>query len=103
MQYLKTRYREPLTLATIAAHTGMNPSALCRHFRRHTGKTLTAVLNEIRIAHACQQLYTTNRSISAIAWESGFASQTHFNRQFRTLTGQTPGQYRKNSRSDVTA
>ena len=103
MQYLKNRYSEPLTLATIAAHTGMNPSALCRHFRQHTGKTLTAVLNEIRIAHACRQLYTTNRSISAIAWESGFSSQTHFNRQFRTLTGQTPGQYRKNSRSDVTS
>ena len=99
--YLTEHFRDTLTLERLAREIGMNPSALCRHFRRRTGKTLFAVLNEIRISHACRLLRDTQQAISAIAWESGFANLSHFNRQFMSLTGQTPGEYRKNIRSKV--
>ncbi|MCZ4065022.1 AraC family transcriptional regulator [Oxalobacter aliiformigenes] len=99
--YLTEHFRDPLTLERLAREIGMNPSALCRHFRQRTGKTLFAVLNEIRISHACRLLRDTQQAISAIAWESGFANLSHFNRQFKSLTGQTPGEYRKNIRSKV--
>lgn len=99
--YLTEHFRDPLTLERLAREIGMNPSALCRHFRQRTGKTLFAVLNEIRISHACRLLRDTQQAISAIAWESGFANLSHFNRQFKSLTGQTPGEYRKNIRREV--
>ena len=99
--YLTEHFRDTLTLERLAREIGMNPSALCRHFRRRTGKTLFAVLNEIRISHACRLLRDTQQAISAIAWESGFANLSHFNRQFKSLTGQTPGEYRKNIRREV--
>ena len=99
--YLTEHFRDTLTLERLAREIGMNPSALCRHFRQRTGKTLFAVLNEIRISHACRLLRDTQQAISAIAWESGFATLSHFNRQFKSLTGQTPGEYRKNIRSKV--
>ena len=99
--YLTEHFRDTLTLERLAREIGMNPSALCRHFRQRTGKTLFAVLNEIRISHACRLLRDTQQAISAIAWESGFANLSHFNRQFKSLTGQTPGEYRKNIRSGV--
>ena len=99
--YLTEHFRDTLTLERLAREIGMNQSALCRHFRQRTGKTLFAVLNEIRISHACRLLRDTQQAISAIAWESGFANLSHFNRQFKSLTGQTPGEYRKNIRSKV--
>lgn len=99
--YLTEHFRDTLTLERLAREIGMNPSALCRHFRQRTGKTLFAVLNEIRICHACRLLRDTQQAISTIAWESGFANLSHFNRQFKSLTGQTPGEYRKNIRSKV--
>ena len=79
----------------------MNPSALCRHFRQRAGKTLFAFLAGIRLENACRLLQETQLPVSAIAWETGFAKLSHFNRQFKALTGQTPGEYQKNVRSRV--
>ena len=100
-RYLREHFRENLCLQAIAREACMNPSALCRHFRQRTGKTLFAFLAGIRIENACRLLLETRLSVSAIAWETGFANLSHFNRQFKSLTGQTPGEYRKNIRSGV--
>lgn len=49
-----------------------------------------------RIFKARDLLLYTNESIAAIAEQCGYNNTEHFCRQFRKITGSTPGQFRKN-------
>lgn len=99
--YLQQHFSKPLVLESVAQNMGMHPSALCRRLKRETGQTLFAWLNAIRVKNACRLLQETSLAVSIIAWESGFANLSHFNRQFKAVTGQTPGAYRKRVRLDM--
>ena len=92
---LKNRFREPVSLDGIADTIGMNAAAMCRHFKQQTGKTVFQYLSRIRIGHACRLLTETGLSISRIAWESGYTNLSHFNRQFKQITGHTPSGYKR--------
>ena len=54
------------------------------------------VLNEIRIEYACKLLLHSNLTISEIAYEVGYNNLSYFNKVFKTITKQTPIEY-KNS------
>lgn len=71
----------------------MSPTALCRYFKKHTGKTLFAFLNEIRIGHACKLMIEENVSISNASYESGYNNLSHFNYQFKRMKKVTPSEY----------
>ena len=93
---LKNTFRQTVSLNDIAQKIGMNPNAVCRLFKRSTGKTVMQYLSRLRINNACRLLIETGWPVSRIAWESGYSNLSHFNRQFRQLTGQTPSEYRQN-------
>ncbi len=88
-------FRESLSLNDIAGKIGMNANAMCRLFKRETGKTVFHTLARVRIDNACRLLIDTGWPVSRIAWESGYANLSHFNRQFRKMTGQTPTEYKQ--------
>lgn len=91
--YIHQHYQENISLQQIADHVGMNPSALCRYYKRLTRKTLFEYLTDIRIAYATKLLAYRNMAISQIAYDCGFNNISYFNRQFKALTGKTPGEY----------
>ena len=93
--YLLEQYALPITLETVADVANLSPGAFCRFFKLHTRKTFSGVLNEIRIENACRLLHQSNQSISQIAFVCGYTSLSNFNRQFKGITGLTPGQYLK--------
>jgi AraC-like DNA-binding protein len=43
---------------------------------------------------ACQLLVSSNLALAQVADRCGFADQSHFTRDFRSLTGMTPRAYR---------
>ncbi len=92
--YLYKKFRDEITLGEIAKYAHQNPTALCRTFKRETGKTIFQFLNKIRVENACKLLLETDMSISQVAYESGFTNLPHFNNQFRALIGRTPTEYR---------
>jgi AraC-like DNA-binding protein len=69
------------------------PTAFCRYFKKHPGKTFLSFLNEIRIGHACKLMLENNMSVSSASLESGFNNLSHFNGQFKRIMNQTPTQY----------
>lgn len=95
MDYINQYYQNDITLDMIADHVGMNPSALCRYFKRKTGKKLFDFVTELRVAFAAKLLINSNISISKIAYDCGYNNLSHFNRQFKTVTSTTPTEYRK--------
>lgn len=64
-------------------------------FRKALGRTFSRYLSEVRIRESKKLLATTNHSIEQIAEEVGFSTASHFIYSFRSHTGITPLQYRK--------
>lgn len=95
---LDTHYREPHDLKELAHKARVNPSYLCRAFKRYTGKTIIDYLNMRRVQAAMIQLRSTRDKIVRIALECGFNDLAYFNRRFRAVTSMTPTEYRAASR-----
>ena len=96
--YVSAHYDRPLRLGELAAIAHMTPSAFSRAFRRATGRTLTAYVNEVRVGAACRMLVDTAQPVAVIAAECGFRNLANFNRRFAELRRTTPRAYRRSFR-----
>ncbi len=95
-QYTIANYTEHITLEKIAEVVFLSPQSFCRYFKKHTLKTYTEFLNEVRINEACKKLIGENfQSISAVAYQTGFINVVTFNRVFRDIMGKSPREYIK--------
>ncbi|MFN3379630.1 MAG: AraC family transcriptional regulator [Runella zeae] len=92
-QFIIDNYTENPTLEQVSAVANMSETAFCRYFKSHTNKTYTQFLNDIKVDNACRLLIDNRLSISQICFETGFNNFTHFNHQFKKITGITPKQY----------
>lgn len=64
-----------------------------------TGDTPLFLLNRFRIRQAQQDLKTSDKTITDIAFDAGFGSSQYFARVFQNLVGTTPSEYRRNQGS----
>lgn len=62
--------------------------------KEHVGMTFKAFLNHTRIESAKLYLKNSSYSISEIAYKTGFNSPSSFNRVFKEIVGQAPGEYK---------
>lgn len=92
--HLYTHLEEPLSLPEIARVAGMSDAAFSRYCKKVTGRTLTDLINELRVARACKELIETPQSVSEIAFLTGFQSLSNFNRVFAEAKGMPPSAYR---------
>lgn len=94
--YVESQFQNPIKLQEVADNVNMTVPAFCRYFKKLTQKTFTQFVNEFRIAHACRLLSDDHLSIAAVSYESGFNNLSHFNKQFKIITSESPREYRKN-------
>lgn len=97
-EYMKDHYTEQITLNDIASYTGYNPSYLSTIFKRHEGIPPLDYLTGVRIRQARILLACNDFSISDVAMMVGFQNISYFNRTFKKVTGQTPGEYKASVR-----
>lgn len=86
--------KESLTLRHIAEKAGVHPVHFAVVFRQFHGCSLGEYSRRRRLTAACARLADQQVSLSQVAYESGFADQSHFNRTLKRYTGMTPRQYR---------
>jgi AraC-like DNA-binding protein len=81
------------TLVTAAQQLGVSPRTLQRQL---AAKDLThsQLVNQTRIAKACQLLAQKDVHISDIAREAGFATPSAFSRAFQSWMGTSPRAFR---------
>ena len=91
-------YSQPLTVEDMALLCGYSKSNFCKIFRQITGKTFHTVLNDHRIEIARSLLQDTQLPVENIASQVGFSDAKSFCRNFKTVVGVTPGNYRKQMR-----
>ncbi len=92
--YIIKNYQKEIHIHEVAQLINLTESAFYKFIKRHTKKTLTQIINEFRINHATKLLSTSNQTISAICYESGFNNLSYFNRKFKDIMGTTPQDYR---------
>lgn len=94
-QYVFRNFTGHIDHEEMARDAGMSASAFSRYFKRMTGRTVSEFVNEVRIGHARRLLIETDRTISEVAFASGFESLSNFNRRFRDISGISPREYRR--------
>lgn len=92
--FLEERYAEDIKLDELAQVVHWNPFYLLRVFRNEIGLPPHAYLENVRIRQAQHRL-KQGMPLAQVAYETGFSSQSHFNRSFKRFIGVTPGQYAK--------
>jgi transcriptional regulator GlxA family with amidase domain len=86
---------EPLTIARIAAETGLSARSLQTLFARHLGAAPHAYYLDLRLDAARRLLQQSRRSIVEIAVACGFASASGFSRAFRHRYQRSPRDLRR--------
>lgn len=99
LAYMRHHLSDPdLDVDRIAVGCHVSRRTLYRLFEG-TGQTVMAHLRTMRVEAAQRLLASqTDLSVESIAREVGFASDAHFYRSFRAITGATPGDYRQLAR-----
>ncbi len=98
VRYLLANYRDELRLEEVLRLTAMSKPTFSRLFKKHSGKTFSEFVSQIRLQAACRELVETERSVLEIALSSGFSQVSFFNRIFRRSLHCSPTQYREKAR-----
>ena len=93
LQYIKEHITEDLALETVAKAMSMSPIHFHNTFKTAVGKTLREYIEEQRIKKATNLLLTTNHTLTQIAFECGFSSQSYFSYVFKRKMKVTPREY----------
>ena len=96
--YIEHNLSEKLTLDIISGQVNLSKYYLCRLFTKHLDTSPRQYIIQRRIAKS-RQLLKQERSMQIvdIALSCGFASHSHFNRQFNKSVGMSPKAYRDSS------
>lgn len=94
-KFIQDHQGEAISMRDAAENANMSTFYFCKKFKKMTGLNFTEYLSHIRITRAKNLLSNPKSRISDIAYETGYKSQTHFNRMFRRIAGQSPTTYRK--------
>ncbi|MGY5808095.1 helix-turn-helix domain-containing protein [Rhizobium sp. LEGMi198b] len=95
LTHMHLNYARAISLDELADIAALSVSGLHRMFRRHTGTAISDYLMRMRIGDACARLSSTNQAVHHISDAVGYNSIANFNRQFKTLKGMTPREYRR--------
>ncbi len=95
LTWMDAHIDQPATLGEIAASANVCPRECQRIFRRYLHASPIEYMQRRRIFTAAQLLATTDRAVTEIALDCGFASPSYFTKQFRKMVGAAPMEYRK--------
>ena len=80
----------PIAIAAVAEELGMSVRQLERLCREHVGLGPASLYRQLRMRYANWLVENTDRSVTEIAIEAGFADCAHFSRQFKDAYGLSP-------------
>ena len=98
--YVQKHFTEKVSAAEVARVAGLSVSRALHLFHKESGMSLSAYVARRRIDFAKYLLSHSDRSIAAIASDSGFFDQSHFSKTFAALEGVPPLKYRTRIRGN---
>jgi AraC-like DNA-binding protein len=93
IRYIKEHPTADLSLRTMAEYASFSPIHFHNCFKRSTGRSLREFVEEERIRRAVNLLVSTDLTLSQIAYECGFSSQSYFSYAFKKRMKLPPREY----------
>jgi len=97
IHYIEERLGQDLTLKDVADHFFFTPNHLGFLFREEMGESFSDFVIRRRLETAKNYLQDPRLKIYEVAKLAGYQNIAYFSRQFKSLYGMTPGEYRNAS------
>ncbi|MEK3722743.1 AraC family transcriptional regulator [Paenibacillus sp. FSL H8-0034] len=98
IRYMMEKYAQKLSREQLAVLVHLHPVYFDRIFLETYQVTPMQMLRDIRLRQSKKLLECTTGTMQSIAMACGFGDAPYFNRIFRKMCGQTPGEYREQMR-----
>jgi AraC family transcriptional regulator len=92
--HIQEHLDESLRLEELAAVAHFSPYHFHRVFRGMTGESVQRHVRRLRLERAAQRLKSTDKPVTAIAFEAGYETHEAFTRAFGTMFGESPSSFR---------
>jgi AraC-like DNA-binding protein len=93
VNYVAEHLDEPVTVNALAEQVSLSPSAFSRLFREVTGRSPYQFVKETRLSRARELLVEGRLGVAEVSRAVGYASPSHFIKEFRSRFGTTPRDY----------
>ncbi len=94
-ELLNDRWNEQIGLRELANAVNVHPVTISKYFTRYFACTLGEFMRRLRVNKSLSMIKNSRLSLTEIAFQCGFADQSHFTRNFKELTGFLPKDYKK--------
>ncbi|MHB1314691.1 MAG: helix-turn-helix domain-containing protein [Christensenellales bacterium] len=94
IEYINKNYMKKITLESVASHIYLNKTYVSQLYKKQLNMSFGEYLEEVRISKAKNLLSNSYMSITQIAEEVGYTSQSYFTKVFKKKTGMGPLKYR---------
>ena len=94
-QYIGRSLSEDLSLKTVSNQFHFSSRYFAHIFKKYTGDNYTAYVNNVRMEEAKRLLRMSDMNINEIAKSVGYTDEGHFSRNFKSVVGVRPSEYRR--------
>ncbi|TDH37649.1 AraC family transcriptional regulator [Pseudohoeflea suaedae] len=95
MAYIDAHCLETIRLSDLAGEVGLSETYFSHAFKAAAGVSPHRWVMQERVRRAQTLLREGDQPVSWVAAQCGFADQAHFSRVFRSVTGMTPGAWKR--------
>lgn len=95
--YMISNYTKQITINNIADMVNVNPCHLSKTFKLIKGISPMDYLTHLRIDKSKELITNSNLMLKDIAEIVGYTNQYYFSRIFKTVTGQSPSEYKSSA------
>jgi AraC-like DNA-binding protein len=96
IEYINVQYANQITVEDMSSVIALSSSHFSRLFKKETGMSPQEYLIDVRLNRARSYLLKSDKNLTEIAHDCGFASSAHFSSSFRRRYGQPPSALRRN-------
>jgi len=95
LNFIRGNCRRPLYVAEVARSAGLSRRVLEKRFRAALSRTINGQIRRNRVDIIMKTLTDSSMTISEIALATGFSDAAHIARYFKSQTGISPADYRR--------
>jgi AraC family transcriptional regulator, arabinose operon regulatory protein len=95
MEYIRLHPQQPHTVESLAKMVHLSPSRFSHLFREETSVSAGAFIRSARIEKAKEMLRSSDKTVTAVGSEVGYANPYSFFPVFKRATGTTMAEYRR--------
>ncbi len=94
LEYMEANYNQKITLTELAEAMYVSQWHLSKLLNKHTQKSFSQLLNEIRVEKAKKLLEDVSLRVGDVSEMVGFSDIAHFSRVFKKIVGMSANEYR---------